>query len=112
TRLTILNKERLEPQWLALALRQLWADSFFAANCNKWIGQAGFNTNMLATVDIPIPYPHTPSRSLVEQRRIVARIEELFDRLNEARRLRLVADEDVDRLLSAVLDEIFDRSNT
>jgi type I restriction enzyme S subunit len=107
TRLTVLDKSRLEPNWLALSLKQLWAMGFFAANCNKWIGQAGFNTGMLAGVEVPLPYPNDPTRSLAEQRRIVARIEELFARIEEARRLRVAADEDAERLMSAAMEEIF-----
>jgi len=52
--------------------------------------------------DIPLP-------PLDEQRRIVARIEELFARSAEARRLRAVADEDAEVLMETVLAEIFPR---
>jgi type I restriction enzyme S subunit len=110
TRLTVLDKSRLEPNWLALSLKQLWATGFFAANCNKWIGQAGFNTEMLAAVEVPLPYPNDPTRSLAEQRRIVARIEELFTCIEEARRLRTAADEDAERLMSAALEEVFEEA--
>jgi type I restriction enzyme S subunit len=65
TRLRV-DRARLLPEWLVLSLRQLWADGFFASRCRKWIGQAGFNTGMLANVEIPLP-------PLDEQRRIVAR---------------------------------------
>ncbi len=106
TRLTILDRSRIEPEWLALTLKQLWTTGFFAANCNKWIGQAGFNTQMLSAVEVPLPDPDTPTRSLAEQRRIVARIEELFDRLDEARRLRAVANGDTEELLNATLDQV------
>jgi type I restriction enzyme S subunit len=108
TRLTVLDKRRLEPNWLALSLKQLWATGFFAANCNKWIGQAGVNTEMLAAVEVPLPYPNDPTRSLAEQRRIVARIEELFARIAEARRLRLAAKEDTEALLLTASDEVFE----
>jgi len=91
---------RLLPGWLLLSLRQLWSDGFFAARCRKWIGQAGFNTGMLADVEIPLPL-------LDEQRRIVVRIEELFARIEEARRLRAAADQDAERLMSAALAEVF-----
>jgi type I restriction enzyme S subunit len=89
-------KPRLEPAWLALALRRLWAMSYFAEQCNRWIGQAGFNATKLKEVEIPLP-------PLDEQRRIVARIEVLFDRMAEARSLRGAAEEDANRLLDATL---------
>jgi type I restriction enzyme S subunit len=93
-------KNRLEPAWLALALRRLWAMGYFAEQCNRWIGQAGFNATKLREVAIPLP-------SLDEQRRIVARVESLFDRIEEARRLRVAADHDAERLLLATLAEVY-----
>jgi type I restriction enzyme S subunit len=48
-----------------------------------------------------------PVATVHEQRRIVARIEELFARIEEARRLRAAADEDAERLMSAEMEEIF-----
>ncbi len=110
TRLTVLDKSCLEPNWLALSLKQLWATGFFAANCNKWIGQAGFNTEMLAAVEVPLPYPNDPTRSLAEQHRIVARIEELFTRIEEAQRLRAATDQDANRFLDAASAEVFSQS--
>ncbi|MDR7415273.1 MAG: restriction endonuclease subunit S [Armatimonadota bacterium] len=52
----------------------------------------------------PIPLPPLP-----EQRRIVARIEELMARVREARRLREEALEDAERLWQATLAETFPR---
>lgn len=52
----------------------------------------------------PIPLPPLP-----EQRRIVARIEELMGRVREARRLREEAKRDAGRLWQAVLTETFPR---
>jgi type I restriction enzyme S subunit len=106
-RLTVKPKAavRPEPAWLVLALRRLWAAGYFAERCNRWIGQAGFNSKKLTAVEIPLPHPDAPSRSLETQRRIVARIEELFARIEEARRLRAAADEDAERLMKSALAE-------
>jgi type I restriction enzyme S subunit len=49
-----------------------------------------------------------PVPPLDEQRRIVARIEALFDRVEEARRLRVAAGEDAEQLMPATLAEILD----
>jgi len=46
---------------------------------------------------------------LAEQRRIVARIEELMDRVREARRLRQEAQKDAERLWQSVLAQTFPR---
>jgi len=102
TRLRV-DEARLLPEWLVLSLRQLWISGFFAARCRKWIGQAGFNTTMLKGVEIPLP-------PLDEQRRIVARIEELFARIKEARWLRAAADKDAEGLFDAALEQTFDNS--
>ncbi|MEM4214546.1 MAG: restriction endonuclease subunit S [Candidatus Methanomethylicaceae archaeon] len=55
-------------------------------------------------INILIPLP-----PLSEQRRIVARIEELMERIREARRLREEARQDTERLWQAVLAETFPR---
>lgn len=55
-------------------------------------------------INQPIPLP-----PLSEQRRIVARIEELMGRIREARRLREEARQDTERLWQAVLAETFPR---
>ncbi len=54
-----------------------------------------------------IPLPPLP-----EQRRIVARIEELVNRIEEAKRLRRAAREETDAIMPAVLHEVFSRANT
>jgi type I restriction enzyme S subunit len=48
-----------------------------------------------------------PVPPLDEQRRIVARIEALFERMEEARRLRVAAEEDAEQLMPAALAEAF-----
>ena len=50
-----------------------------------------------------------PLPPLKEQRRIVSRIEELMERVREARRLREEAKKDADRLMQAALAEVFPR---
>lgn len=106
-RLRVKDPNRIDPRWLALALRRLQEQGFFAAHCNKWIGQAGFSVTGLAAVDIPLPYPDDPARSLEIQRRIVARIETLFAELRECRKLHQAVVEDTNRLMDAVLAEVF-----
>lgn len=98
------RKDRCEGTWLALVLRELWQEGFFAQRCNKWIGQAGYNTTALK--DTPIPLPAT----IEEQRRIVAKIEALFDRIREAKRLRMETVAKPGELLAAARQEVFTRA--
>ena len=55
----------------------------------------------------PIPYPDDPARSLETQRRIVARIEALFAELRECRKLHQTVVEDTNRLMDAMLADVF-----
>jgi type I restriction enzyme S subunit len=93
------DTEVCEGAWIALALRSLWQQGFFAQRCNKWIRQAGFNTNML--VENPIPLP-----PLADQGCIVARVEALMERVREAKRLREEARKDADILFYASLEQV------
>jgi type I restriction enzyme S subunit len=96
---------KAEGAWIALVLLALWHQGFFANLCNKWIGQAGINTETLRSVLIPLP-------PLEEQRRIVARVEELMSRIREAKRLRQEAKEEAERLWQSILSETFPKPGT
>jgi len=65
----------------------------------------GISRKELLTALIPLP-------PLEEQRRIVARLEELMARVREAKRLRQQAKEDAERLMQAALAETFPRPGT
>lgn len=82
--------------WLLLCLRQLWHDRHFERTCNRWIGQAAVNAQKLRETEIPLP-------PLEEQRRIVGRIEELAQRIEEAKGLRRAARQEAEALLPAAL---------
>jgi type I restriction enzyme S subunit len=64
--------------------------------------QKNINARHIEQVLIPLP-------PLEEQRRIVARIEELMGRVREARRLRQEAQKDAERLWQSVLAQTFPR---
>lgn len=69
------------------------------------VGQQRVPAEFLGETFVPLP-------PLEEQRRIVSRIEELMERVREARRLRQNALEDTDRLWQSVLSETFPRPGT
>ncbi|WP_161939445.1 restriction endonuclease subunit S [Thermosulfurimonas dismutans] len=76
-----------------------------AIDLTPWLtGATRPKLNQNSMKKIPIPLP-----PLEEQRRIVARIEELMARVREARRLREEALKDTDRLWQSTLAEVFPR---
>lgn len=74
---------------------------YFAANCVEFIGQSAFNKDKLSEVEIPVP------TSTDEQRRIVARIEELTRRVEEAKRIATDALEELSAFTPALLAKAF-----
>jgi len=65
------------------------------------------NKGKMARVEVPVPYPDEPDRSLEIQQRIVTRIEALLAELRAARELHEKVVEDTGRLMHAVLEEVF-----
>ena len=84
-------------EYIALALRNIGLSSFAKKGAQPSISQ-----EVVYNVLIPLP-------PLIEQRRIVARIEELMGRVREARRLREEAKQEAERLWEAVLAQTFPR---
>jgi restriction endonuclease S subunit len=74
------DEARALPQFVALALHQLFKRGDFAKLCTRWVGQAGVSTTLLKQVEIPLP-------PLEEQRRIVAEIEGYQKVLDGARQI-------------------------
>ncbi len=89
------------PEWVYLFLRQRSLRDAAMKHFRGAVGQQRVPDNFLLAHSIPLP-------SLDEQRRIVARIEALFDRIAEARRLRGIARQDLQIMLSSALEEVLD----
>jgi type I restriction enzyme S subunit len=94
------NTINVMPKWLALWLQQLWSNKYFALNCKEFVGQSAFANEKLKKVEIPVP-------PLDEQRRIVARIEELTQRTEEARRILREVEEELISFTPALLAKAF-----
>ncbi|NHM25924.1 restriction endonuclease subunit S [Desulfofundulus sp. TPOSR] len=89
-------------EWIWCLVRQ---ESFRAAAKAVFrggVGQQRVPQEFLESYLIPLP-------PLDEQRRIVAKVEALMARVREARRLRAEAKKDAERLMQAVLAEVFPR---
>lgn len=95
-------RERLDPRWMhwITKTRDFWVQ------CEqKSQGTSGQNRIKLERfLDVEIPLP-----PLDEQRRIVARIEELADKAGESRELRLAASSEAEALARSAADTIYRR---
>lgn len=103
TRLRI-NKNLITSEWLVLSINYLWLQGYFLKICQKWIGQAGVNTKMLKSTQIALP-------PLEEQKRIAARIEDLFRKLDEMKRVRKETNAKAKALVSSALHEVFSKAS-
>ena len=68
----------------------------------KQVAQPGIYLREVRSLQIPFP-------PLEEQKRMVARIEELVNRVEEARRLKKVAREEAEKIMQSVLNKVFSR---
>ncbi|MEW6179134.1 MAG: restriction endonuclease subunit S [Chloroflexota bacterium] len=105
TRIRVIDRDYLEPQWILVFLRYLWQTGFFAAHCNRWIGQAGYAPSKLTELSLPRP-------PIAEQRRIVARLEALLGEVKALREQAQTLRCDVNRLMESALAEVFPEINT
>ena len=94
------NIEIVLPKWFTYAINKLWTDGFFRRYSKKWVGQSGYNQEMLKHATfIPIP-------PIEEQREIVRRLDALLTHEAEAAAL-LDMDEHLDLLEQSILARAF-----
>jgi type I restriction enzyme S subunit len=100
--ITLLRSDTTKAQgaWIALALQALWRQGFFANLCNKWIGQAGINTETLKSVLISLP-------PLEEQRRIVADLQAVQEKIQAFKEAQAATEAELRRLEQAILEKAF-----
>lgn len=72
------QSEILDARFCAMSLHQLWRDGYFQSVCNNHVSQASVSRTVLSETEISLP-------PLAEQKRIVAKVEELLARVNAAR---------------------------
>jgi len=88
----------LTPEWLLLCLRTLWQNKLFQKICIQWVSQSAVNPRRLKRVEIPIPLRD-------EQRRIVARVEGIESRVQEASRLLQETQNAIEATTASVLQK-------
>ena len=71
----------------------------------------GLNRDVLYSIEVPIPYPDDPDRSLAEQRRIVARLELLLGETRAMREDIQAMRRDLAQVMESVLAEVFPNPN-
>ncbi|MBN2005586.1 MAG: restriction endonuclease subunit S [Anaerolineae bacterium] len=91
--------------WYLLSIRTDLVDISFGG------AQPNISQTVIKNIDLPIPYPDDPARSLAEQQRIVARLETALGEVREMRELQSQIEVDVGRLMDAAVQEVFDRPN-
>jgi len=92
--------EVCEGKWLTLTLNALWRRGFFAERCNRWIGQAGYNTEALRETFIPLP-------PFSEQRRIVTYLEAVQGRIRSLKAAQEQTEAHLKQLERAILERAF-----
>lgn len=93
-----INQERVDSQYLRRYFSRLsaWDEAFGLSTGGTPTSRNRLKQEKLLAMEIPLP-------SLEEQRRIVARIEELAARIEEARGLRRQATQELDSMCRAIL---------
>lgn len=87
----VVDEEICKPEFLSYAINYNWCQGVFEKVCKQWVGQSGVNQDVLKDeVEIPLP-------PLKEQQRIVDRIEVLFEKLDESKKLIEEARDDFDK---------------
>lgn len=93
-----MDRERVEPRFLWLLLRH----GVFRERLERFVPN-GIKTELKASKFLPIPIPLPP---LPEQRRIVAKIEQIAARAGEAKRLSEAVCDRVEILLGAIISDL------
>lgn len=95
-----LRADRIEPKWLQAIFDANYLQEQLDAEARGTTGYAAVRPETLLACQIPLP-------PLAEQRRIVAHIQELAAKIEEAKKLRMQAVEEAEALLSGYAQRTF-----
>lgn len=97
----IVDNNLILPDCFAYSINKLWMDGFFLKNSKKWVGQAGYNQDMLRMQTfIPLP-------PLKEQKRIVTKLSAMLQKLKQAKELIQEAKDSFEKRRAAILHLAF-----
>ncbi len=91
--------------WFLRAIRQKLLKSSFGG------AQPNISQEIIRNLEVPIPYPNDPDRSLAEQRRIVARLELLLGETRAMREDIQAMRRDLAQVMESALAEVFPNPN-
>ncbi|MCM8832155.1 MAG: restriction endonuclease subunit S, partial [Candidatus Omnitrophica bacterium] len=97
TRLRV-NLKILLPEWLVININYLWSIGYFLKFSQKWIGQAGVNTQMLKFIQIPLP-------PLSEQEKIVSYLNNLREKVDKLKRVQEEQLKELEELKKSILEK-------
>jgi len=91
-------KKGVDPRYVAHWLSLLWRRKIFEHGCDRWVGQAGFQTRKLRELQLPLPpFP--------EQQRIADRLDDAINEVSSAQRLLERQKQDASRLRFALIED-------
>jgi type I restriction enzyme S subunit len=104
----IIDSKKIDKKYLYHYLRS--RRDYFLSN-QRGATIKGVTRNVVENLEVPIPSPDDPARSLAEQRRIVARLELLLDETRAMREDIQIMRRDLAQVMESVLAEVFPNPN-
>ena len=94
------NKNKVFPEWIVYIFNTFWKDKYFESICTRWVGQSGVNQTALKKIKILLP-------SLAEQKKIVARLDKLSQKIEKIKKLQAATQNEFTILEQSILSKAF-----
>jgi type I restriction enzyme, S subunit len=95
-----LDTNLVMPEWIITIFQKYWREKIFENMCTRWVGQAGINQTALKNVSIPLP-------PLPEQKKIVAYLDSLSEKITQIQALQTETLENLKQLEQSILHHAF-----
>ncbi len=105
-----LNRSKVIPKFISYFLNSKRGKDILYNIARPAIQMANINAEEFRSIQIPLPFKNG-TLDLEEQKRIVSRIETLFEKLDKARELRLQAKKEAEELLKSALHQVFSKAD-